>query len=82
MAFYKSAKPHLVNESMIGFAKVLKKHPKLFADLSPVLLSIDRAIINEPESTKSFIWILGTFSSQVDASPYILEEFLEDEAEF
>ena len=63
---------------MIGFGKVLKKYPKFFTDLSSVLLSIDRTIINEPAAVKSFIWILGTFSQQIDYSPYILEEFLDE----
>lgn len=57
---------------MIGFAKIFKKFPNLFADLKPVLLTVDRSIINEMESTKSFIWLLGTFASQIDAAPYIL----------
>ena len=78
MSFYKSGKPHLVNESMKGFSKVLKKYPKLFGDLAQTLLLIDRTVINEPESVKSLIWILGTFATQIEASPYILEEFLEE----
>lgn len=63
---------------MIGFGRVLKKYPKLYSDLSQVLLSIDRSVIDEPDAVKSFIWILGTFSQQIDASPYILEEFLDE----
>lgn len=65
MAFYKTGKRHLSNESMIGFSRVLKKYPKLFSDLSPVLLAVDRSIIEEPNSIKSFIWILGTFANQI-----------------
>jgi hypothetical protein len=65
ISFYKTQKPHLVNESMIGFTKVLKKYPKLFTDLQPVLLSIERSLIVEPEAIKNFIWILGTFATQI-----------------
>ena len=42
----------------------------------------NKNFINEGESIKSFIWILGTFSSQIDASPYILEEYIENEETF
>lgn len=72
IAFYKTQKPHLVNEAIIGFAKVLKKYPKLFSDLQPILLTVERSLIVEPESIKNFIWILGTFANQIDAAPYIL----------
>lgn len=65
ISFYKTQKPHLVNESMIGFAKILKKFPNLFQDLKPILLAIDKNTIHEPEAIKSFIWILGTFATQI-----------------
>jgi mRNA-degrading endonuclease HigB of HigAB toxin-antitoxin module len=50
---------------MIGFAKILKKFPNLFQDLKPILLAIDKNTIHEPEAIKSFIWILGTFATQI-----------------
>jgi AP-1 complex subunit beta-1 len=79
---YKTQKPHLVNEAMTSFAKVLKKYPKLFADLQPVLLDVERTAIVEPEAVKSFIWILGTFANQIEAAPYILEEYCENQEQF
>lgn len=57
---------------------MLKKYPKLFSDIKDVLLSVDKSIIVEPEAVKSFIWILGVFANQIDAAPYILEEFSEN----
>lgn len=82
ISFYKTQKPHLVNSSIIGFAKILKKFPNLFTDLKNVLLTIDQTIINEPEAIKSFIWILGTFATQISAAPYILEDYCQDQEEF
>lgn len=82
ISFYKTQKPHLVNESIVGFARIFKKFPNLFSDLKPVLLSVERSLINEPASIKSFIWILGTFATQIDAAPYILEEYSENQEEF
>ncbi len=72
ISFYKTQKPHLVNEAIIGFSKIFKKFPNLFADLKPILLTVERSLITEPEAVKSYIWILGTFATQIDAAPYIL----------
>lgn len=76
ISFYKTQKVHLVNEAIIGFAKIFKKFPNLFSDLKPILLTVDRSLINESESNKSYIWLLGTFANQIDAAPYILEEYI------
>ncbi len=46
LSFYKAQKPHLVNEAITGFTKILKKFPGLFSDIKNVLLSIDRNLIN------------------------------------
>lgn len=77
ISFYKSEKQHLTNESIISFHQILRKYPKLFPDVSSPLLEF-KQLINETESTKSFIWILGTFSHQIDDSPYLLEEYIEN----
>lgn len=50
---------------MVGFAKIFKKFPNLFSDLKSTLLTVDRSLINEPQSIKSFIWILGTYATQI-----------------
>jgi hypothetical protein len=39
-------------------------------------------LINETESIKAFIWIIGTFAEQIDEAPYILEDYLESDEEF
>lgn len=57
---------------MAVFSKILKKYPKLFTDLKPVLLSVDKNLIIEPASRISFIWILGNFGHQIEPAPYIL----------
>ena len=71
----------MINESLVAFHKVLKRNPKLFSDLKSVLL-LGKPYINTPEATKSFIWIVGTFCQQIDAAPYILEEYIESEDDF
>jgi hypothetical protein len=60
---------------MLSFYQILRKYPKLFADVKPALLE-HRTEINETESTKALIWVLGTFAQHLDEAPYILEEFI------
>lgn len=71
-SFYKSEEPHLVNEAMIGFYRVLRKYPSLFADIKPSLV-VRRHLINEQDSQRAFLWLLGTFAQHLEDSPYILE---------
>jgi hypothetical protein len=46
LSFYKAQKPHLINEAITGFTKILKKFPGLFTDIKNLLLSIDQNLIN------------------------------------
>jgi hypothetical protein len=62
---------------MVSFHQILRKYPKLFTDVSRTILEY-RHTINETESTKSLIWILGTFSQSIDEAPYILEEYIQN----
>lgn len=57
------------------FLDILRKHPGYFNEIGEVLLqAID--YITEPESKVAMIWILGEFGENIDASPYILENFV------
>lgn len=38
-----------------------------------------KGLINDTEASKSFIWILGTFSNQIEQAPYVLEEYINNE---
>lgn len=58
--FYKSGKPHLVNESVVGFQNVLRKFPKEFNEVRECLIQ-GLPSINEPNATSAFVWLLGTF---------------------
>jgi len=49
----------------------LRKYPKLFSEVKPHLLHF-HSLLNETESIKSFIWIVGTFAEYIDEAPYIL----------
>ena len=76
-SYYKLGQNHLANEVMLSFHQILRKYPKLFGDIAATLLEF-RGDVNETESIKSFIWILGTFSQAVNDAPYILEEYIEN----
>ena len=78
VAYYRLEKPHLTNEVMLSFHQVLRKYPKLLPEVKKALLH-HHTLINETASTQSFIWILGTFSQQIEEAPYLLEEYVESE---
>lgn len=61
---------------MVAFYKILKRYPKLFSELKPHLVD-GHSSITEPEAIRAFIWIVGTFATQIDAAPYILEQYIE-----
>ena len=66
---------------MICFYKLLRKYPKLFPEVKQHLLHYYQ-LLNETESIKSLIWIIGTFAEHIDESPYILEDYVENEEQF
>ncbi|CAM6004335.1 unnamed protein product [Sphagnum balticum] len=37
-----------------------------------------RSAINEVESTKALIWLMGAFSAQLEEAPYRLEEYIDN----
>jgi hypothetical protein len=80
-SYYRMEKPHLANEAMLSFHQILRKYPKLFPDVSKSIIE-HRSTINETESTKSLIWLLGTFAQHIHEAPYILEEYIENEDRF
>ncbi len=59
----------------------MRKYPKLFIEVGRSLLE-HRSSIDETESTKALIWLLGTFSHILDEAPYVLEEYIENEEQF
>ncbi len=62
---------------MMCFYKLLRKYPKLFSEVKPHLLHYQDQI-KDTDSIKAFIWIIGTFAENIDESPYILEDYLEN----
>lgn len=76
-SYFRTDKAYLANEAMLSFHQILRKFPKLFPDVSKSITEY-RHTINETESTKSLIWLLGTFSQSIDEAPYILEEYIAD----
>ena len=81
ISFYNMEQEHLVNSSVVCFYRLLRKYPKLFSEIKPHLLHCHH-LINETESIKAFIWVVGTFAEQIDEAPYILEDYVENEEEF
>ena len=81
ISFYNMEQEHLVNSSVVCFYRLLRKYPKLFSEIKPHLLHC-HYLINETESIKAFIWVVGTFAEQIDEAPYILEDYVENEEEF
>jgi AP-2 complex subunit beta-1 len=75
--FYKSNKPHLVNESICGFQTVLRKFPREFSEIKDCLVQ-GLPNINEPESTAAFVWLLGTFGESIPEAPYVIESLMGD----
>lgn len=37
-----------------------------------------RGDVNQTESIKSLIWILGNFAQFIDEAPYVIEEYIEN----
>eukprot|EP00760_Papus_ankaliazontas_P028029 PhM_4_TR3491/c0_g1_i1/m.98510 len=73
-------------ETMVALKDFLRKYqrPETIAPFFPVLVNYYKAaqFIGEESETKvSLVWILGEFGDQIDASPYILEAFIDRFAE-
>lgn len=76
--FYKGGKVHLVNETVRAFQLILRRFPKEFSEIKECLVQ-GLTLINEPESTAAFVWILGTFGENIPEAPYILESLMGSE---
>ena len=79
--FFKSNKPHLVNESVVAFQTVLRKFPKEFNEIKDCLVQ-GQPNINEPDSVCAFVWLLGTFGELIPEAPYVIESLMGDQEEF
>ncbi len=64
-SYYKLGQNHLANEVMLSFHQILRKYPKLFPEIGRSLMEF-RNDINETDSIKSLIWILGNFAQNID----------------
>jgi len=67
---------HIVNETMIVFQDILRKHREEYRDIIQILES-STEYITEPEAKCSMIWILGEFGEYIDDAPYILETLVD-----
>jgi len=67
---------HIVNETMIVFQDILRKHKDEYKDIIQILES-STEYVTEPEAKCSLIWILGEFGEYIDDAPYIIETLVD-----
>lgn len=66
---------HIVNETMIVFQDILRKHRDEHKEIIQIIKS-STEYITEPDAKVAFIWILGEFGEYIDDAPYILEHLI------
>jgi len=66
---------HIVNETMMVFQDILRKHRDEYKEMMPMLESaMDH--ITEADAKVALIWILGEFGAHIDYAPYVLESLV------
>ena len=63
--YYKLGQSHLANECMLSFGEIFRKYPKLFNEVKSSFV-IFRTSVNETDSIRSFVWILGYFAQHIN----------------
>jgi len=68
---------HIVNETMIVFQDILRKHNNEYKDIIQILESCTE-YVTDAEAKCSLIWILGEFGEHIEDAPYILETLVDN----
>ena len=76
-SYIKIAKSYLMDEVVISFSDILAVSKKNMPDILNQLESLAEQITSA-ESKISLIWIQGEYGSDQDASPYIIENIIDD----
>ncbi|KAL0407771.1 UNVERIFIED_CONTAM: Beta-adaptin-like protein A [Sesamum radiatum] len=78
LQFLEMEKEHVTAETLVLVKDLLRKYPQWSHDCIAVVGNISSKNVQEPKAKAALIWMLGEYAQDMQDSPYILENLIEN----
>lgn len=76
LSFIDLEQDYITTQALIALKDLLRRYPACCEDVIPALKKVVGSL-EDVEAKCALLWILGEYGSEIDASPYMLEEMVE-----